>query len=119
MPVAVEDERGHHRAEELDERTVDVDDGDRPPAGPATLPRGVHELLGLDRVGPEVADLVAGAEVFLELAGDDTELLARPREAARGDRELDEGQEQDQPEHREHQRDHAGRQDHDRDERAR
>ena len=31
---------------------------------------------GLDGVRAEVADLVAGAEVLLELPGDDTELVA-------------------------------------------
>ena len=75
-PGAVEHERGQHRAQELEERGVDVDHGRGPPASPTPVPGCVHELLGLDRVGPEVADLVAGAEVLLELAGDRAQLFA-------------------------------------------
>ncbi len=86
----VEDERGGHRAHELHDRGVGVLQRDAPPAGAATLPARLHELLRLDGVGPEVADLVARAEVFLELAGDDAELFAGPLERAVRERELDE-----------------------------
>ena len=113
----VEHERGGHRAQELDDRGVRVLQRDRPPARASALPARFHELLGLDRVRAEMTDLVAGAEVLLELPGDHTELVARPRQRAVRERELDDGEEDDEPDEPEHHRDDARRHDDDRAER--
>ncbi len=113
----VEHERGGHRAQELDDRGVRVLQGDRPPARAASLPARFHELLGLDRVRTEVTDLVAGAEVLLELPGDHTELVARPRQRAVRERKLSDGEDDDEPDEPEHHREDARRHDHDRAER--
>ena len=111
---AVEDEGGGHRAEELDERRVGVLDGDGPPARPPAFPARFDELLGLDGVGAEVADLVAGAEVFLELPGDHAELVTRPRQRPVREGELHEGDDDDDPDECEYDGQHRRRQDDDR-----
>ncbi len=61
-----------------------------------------------------MTDLVARAEVFLELAGDDPELFARPLECTVRVRQLNEREDQDDRDQGHHDGQHTGSQDHDR-----